>query len=118
MHYSLRADPTVKSKGRIFRVLVELSIGLLLSWLAVAASYRIEAIRTHYPEMTSFAPLGLILAILLSPVWLGLRCLLRYFLPNPVRSAIAFLIPTITVYLLSMLGICELNRIWMLEPVY
>jgi hypothetical protein len=111
-------SPSADSDGGICRTLAEGFAGFLLSWLAVAISYRIGAVRAHYPEMTSFAPLGLIFSLLLSPLWLGVRVILLRHLSGPLRSAIVFLIPTVLVYLISMAGIFVLNKIWMTEPIY
>ena len=112
------ASPMAGTSDRGFRALLEWSMGFLLAWMAVTASYRIEAVRAHYPGMTSFAPLGFILLLLLSPAWLGIRHLLRRHLQSRFRPVFAFWIPTIIVCLLSLMAIFAVNKAWMLEPIY
>ena len=118
MPISIGVDPADQARDRRFLAFGELGLGLLLSWSAVVASYHIEAIRFHYVEMTSFAPLGFIFTLLLSPVWLGLRFVLRRCLPDRFRSPIAFFIPTGTIAFLSLRGILALNQAWMSGPDY
>jgi hypothetical protein len=118
MPVSIGVDPVEQARDRRFPAGGELGLGLVLSWSAVVASYYIEAIRSHYIEMTSFAPLGFIFILLLSPVWLGLRFVLRRHLPGRIRSPLAFLIPTVMIVFLSLRAILAVNQMWMSGPDY
>jgi hypothetical protein len=118
MPISIGVDPSELARDRRFLTCAELGLGLFFSWSVVAASFHIEAIRSHYVEMTSFAPLGFIITLLLAPVWLGLRFVLRRYLPVRFRSLIAFIIPTVAISFISLRGILVLNQLWMTGPDY
>ena len=77
-----------------------------------------DGIRSRYEGMTSFTPLGLVFSLLLAPAWLAIHFLLRRYYRSTLRSLVCMAVPTITIVLVALFLIWELNQAWMSDPDY
>jgi hypothetical protein len=118
MASSLDNRPTHQHPEKFLDTFAGLLAGLAISWGLISSAYLIEGIRSRYEGMTSFTPFGLVFSLVLAPVWLAIHLLLRRYYRRTLGSLVCMAVPSITIVLVALFLIWELNRAWMVGPDY
>jgi len=118
MTSSLGDYPPHHLRNRFLSGVAKVLVGLVITWAVISGAYYVDAVRDHYEGMTTFVPVGLVVTLALSPIWIWLHALLLRYYRGSLRSLIAVTAPTIIIIVLGLLAIWLLNAAWMAGPDY